>query len=197
MGKHMINELQDTDLKTSIHHRETQCRRFQAKCVHKAVWSHSNTPLGSDVCTCVTSASRYQVVFVIADTSLLLWMEAGGCAGLLCWKEPGCHTWALICVIVSYWTPTPHTHTHSSSLRLSFFIFSLMSFPHPPTLAAPASVVNSLDLEHLWCHDFTWRKRTCLSLLETTTYHLCPTGTLYRSFSDSKKPVDSHDTCAF
>lgn len=90
-----------------------------------------------------------------------------------------------------------HTRTLSAWDFVSFFIFSLMALPHPLTLAAPASVVNSLDREHLWCHDFTWRKGTCSSLLETITYHLCPTGTLYRSFSASTRPVDSHDTCVF
>lgn len=153
---------------------------------HKAVWSLCSRSFGSHVCRVLLLC--YQVVFDIADTSSWLWMEAGrGTEPLHEKEQPSCHTWALICVTASHWCIPHITHTQRHTLGLGLFF--LYAFPlihwlhlrsHPPL----TSVVNSLDLENLWCHDFTWWKRTCSSLSAKIS-PLSPAETFYLSFSET------------
>ncbi len=141
----MIHELRGhrfKDIHPSIHQGGTYCRRFQAKCAHKAVWSHSNRSLGSDVRTSVTGALRYQVVFLIADTSPLLLLLLNGSwerrRGRCVKKNNQAVTHEHLSVsqfLIEQASHTKHTqahtHTHvrSQTLWSLFFVSFSLSFP--------------------------------------------------------------------
>lgn len=99
---------------------------------------------------------------------------------------------------------TKHTRTHFQSqtclLSVSFPLCASLTVWLQRSSHSPlASVVNSLDLENLWCQDFAWWKRTCSSLLEKIT---CHPRAIHKpsipAFQKRKKVhKSSSDSCAF